>query len=152
MINCASCLLLPIRINFLLGFNLLLHSKILFKLTCLEDFIFDFSVLKYLYYCYLKNSDKISEHPRHENFVKFHPPKVNNVPIPSQSKKKRVTKKQLEDLKITQNIKKFFSDHSAITGKINTPDLHFEQQSNSIPNSATHVDRPENVPGAIRRT
>ena len=30
VINCASCLLLPIRINFLLGFNLLLHSKILF--------------------------------------------------------------------------------------------------------------------------
>ena len=96
--------------------------------------------------------DKISEHPRHENFVKFHPPKVNNVPIPSQGKNKRVTKKQLEDLKITLNIKKFFSDHSAITGKINTPDLHFEQQSNTIPNSATHVDEPENVLGVIKRT
>ena len=31
------------------------------EFTCLEDFMFDFSVLKYLYYCYLKNSDKISE-------------------------------------------------------------------------------------------
>ena len=63
--------------------------------------------------------------------MKFHPPKMNNVPIPSQ-----VTKKQLEDLKITLNIKKFFSDHSAITGK----------------SSATHVDEPENVLGVIKRT
>ena len=71
--------------------------------------------------------------------------------FPSKEKKKRVSKKQLEALKQTQNIQKFLSKH---TGKTPPPDLNSEQSlhSQSITNIALHEDMLEDPPRVVKMT